>query len=81
MSWIKTVGNDEAQGRLKALYDAAIQRAGRVYNIVRIMGLSPATLEASMALYRAAMFGPSPLSRAQRELLATVVSAENECFY
>jgi AhpD family alkylhydroperoxidase len=27
------------------------------------------------------MRGPSPLSRAQREMLAVVVSAENECFY
>lgn len=81
MPWIRTISDEEAEGRLKALYDAAIRRAGRVYNIVRIMGLSPATLEASMALYRTAMFGPSPLTRAHRELLATVVSAENECFY
>ncbi len=81
MSWIRTVSDDDARGRLKALYDAAIGRAGRVYNIVRVMGLAPATLDASMSLYRAAMFNPSPLSRAQRELLATVVSTENECFY
>ncbi len=34
-----------------------------------------------MAQYAAIMFGPSPLSRFQRELLATVVSAELDCFY
>lgn len=36
---------------------------------------------ASMNLYRAIMFGPSPLSRRQREMMATVVSASNGCHY
>jgi len=31
--------------------------------------------------YAAIMFGPSRLSRFRRELLATVVSAELDCFY
>ncbi len=34
-----------------------------------------------MDFYAAVMFGRSPLSRVQRELLATVVSAELDCFY
>jgi len=34
-----------------------------------------------MQLYRATMFGPSRLSRADREMLATVVSWANRCFY
>jgi alkylhydroperoxidase family enzyme len=34
-----------------------------------------------MELYKAIMFGPSSLSRQERELVATVVSATNECFY
>jgi hypothetical protein len=38
-------------------------------------------MDASLKLYGAAMFGPSPLSRAQREMLATVVSREQRCFY
>jgi alkylhydroperoxidase family enzyme len=45
------------------------------------MSLSPETLHSSMKLYKAIMFGPSGLSRLERELLATVVSAANECFY
>ena len=42
---------------------------------------NPAVLQASMEMYKAIMFGPSGLTRQERELLATVVSAENECFY
>ena len=41
----------------------------------------PADLDASMKLYAAVMKGPSPLSRVQREMLATVVSAELDCHY
>ena len=81
MAWIRTVADGEAEGDLKPLYEAALHRAGRVWNIVRIMSPNPAVLEASMGLYRAVMFGPSPLSRRQREMMATVVSASNGCHY
>jgi alkylhydroperoxidase family enzyme len=81
MAWLRTVAPEDAQGLLARLYGEALQRAGRVYQIVRAMSLAPATLEASMALYRQAMFRQSALSRAQRELLAVVVSRANECHY
>ena len=81
MAWIRTVPESEAKGRLKKLYDAAIGRAGRVFGIVRMMSQSPATLDASMGLYRAVMFGSSPLTRKQRELLAVVTSSANACHY
>jgi len=81
MAWIKTVSDAEATGPLKAVFAAAEQRAGRVFNIVRVMSLNPATLRASMGFYQATMAGDSPLSRAQRELLATVVSKANRCDY
>ena len=45
------------------------------------MSLRPGVLSRSMKLYKAVMFGPSGLSRQQRELLATVVSRENDCHY
>ena len=40
MTWIKTILPDEASGFLKKQYDAAIERAGRVYGIVRTMSLA-----------------------------------------
>ena len=81
MTWLKTTGPDEAQGPLARLYAEAVKRAGRVYGIVRAMSLGPRTLERSMALYREVMFGPSELSRAQREMLAVVTSRANDCHY
>jgi alkylhydroperoxidase family enzyme len=46
-----------------------------------VQSLNPAALAASMQLYLASMHGPSGLSRADREMLATVVSWANHCFY
>ncbi|PYV28900.1 MAG: hypothetical protein DMG24_00885 [Acidobacteria bacterium] len=81
MAWITTVEPDEATGELKTEYDAAVRRAGKVFNILKVQGLNPAALHASMELYLATMYGPSGLSRGERELLATVVSWANHCFY
>jgi alkylhydroperoxidase family enzyme len=81
VAFLRLIGIDEATGVLQEEYDAAIGRAGKVYNIVQAMSLSPPMLRASMQLYRAIMFGPSGLSRQERELLAVVVSRENDCHY
>jgi alkylhydroperoxidase family enzyme len=81
MPWIRQIPVAEAAGLLKKRFDAALKRTGRVWNIVHVMSLNPRTMDASMKLYGAAMTGPSPLSRVQREMLATVVSKELECFY
>jgi len=81
MAWIQTVTDGEATGPLRTLYEAAHRRAGRVFNIVRAQSMNPAILRAGIGLYQAAMFGPSELSRAIRELLAVVVSKTNGCHY
>ena len=81
MSWIKTIEPEDATGGLKLEYDKAIKRAGKVFNILKVQSLSPASLRASIYLYLATMYGPSGLSRAEREMLATVVSWANQCFY
>jgi alkylhydroperoxidase family enzyme len=78
---LELIGPEDADGLLAEEYDAAMGRAGKVYNIVRSMSLNPAVLRQSMELYKAIMFGPSGLTRQERELLATVVSATNECYY
>ena len=81
MPYIRQVSDAAAQGAAKRELDAARKRAGRVWNIVRIMTPNPAALRASMSLYSALMFGESPLTRAQREMLAVVVSRVNDCHY
>ena len=47
MPWIRTVGVGEAAGRLARAYRQAVERAGRVFGIVRAMSLHPAMLDAS----------------------------------
>ena len=81
MAWIKTIAVEDAQDDLRKQYDAAIRRAGRVWNVVTLMSLNPKTLATSMDLYAAIMHQPSPLTRAQREMLAVVVSKANACHY
>ena len=81
MAWIKMVEPEEATGQLKAEYDNGVRRAGKAFNILKVQSLNPPALRASMAMYLATMHGPSGLSRAERELLATVVSWANQCFY
>jgi len=78
---LRLIEVDEATGELKLEYDAAIGRAGKVFNIVKAMSLSPRVLARSIELYREIMFGDSELSRTDRELLATVVSRANDCHY
>jgi alkylhydroperoxidase family enzyme len=81
MPHIRLIDEDEATGLLGQEYSAAMGRAGKVFNIVKSMSLNPSVLKRSMGLYKAIMFGPSGLTRQERELLATVVSATNECYY
>jgi uncharacterized peroxidase-related enzyme len=82
MAWIRTVDETEATGIVKEEYDAAIARAGQVYNIVKLLSVRPKSMRPFIELYIAIMFDEdSPLSRMQREMIATVVSKVNECHY
>ncbi len=81
MSWVTEIPREQATGLLRRELDAAVERSGRVWKIVQVMSVNAPVLRATMGQYAAIMFGPSPLSRVQRELLATVVSAEVGCFY
>ena len=81
MAHLRLIDVEEATGLLKDEYDAAVGRAGKVFNIVKSMSLRPGVLKRSMDLYKEVMFGPSGLSRQERELLAVVVSRQNDCHY
>jgi alkylhydroperoxidase family enzyme len=52
-----------------------------VDNIERIHSVSPGIRQRHVDLYLDLMRRPGPLSRTQREMIAVVVSAENECHY
>lgn len=81
MSWIRSVPEGEATGRLAEVYQDIVRRRGKLSNIMRVQSLQPDAMEAHLDLYMALMFRKGGLSRAERELLAVVVSVENGCEY
>ncbi len=50
-------------------------------NIIQIHGVHSRTMRQHYELYRELMYGRGPLSRVQREMIAVVVSAANDCHY
>lgn len=82
MAWISVIRPEEATGLLAKVYEAAVQRAGKVFQILQIQSLRPKVVRSSTLLYTEVMHSAeSGLSRAQREMIATSVSALNGCFY
>lgn len=81
MAWIKMIPEGEAEGKLKELYQRLMTRFGIVDHILKIHSLNPPSLEGHYQFYKTLMRGRSGLSRAQREMIAVVVSAANQCHY
>lgn len=81
MAWIRVVEEAEAERDLARLYARMKDCDGRVDNILTIHSLNPTALQTHFDLYKACMYGASELTRAQREMVAVVVSVANECHY
>lgn len=96
MTWIRTTPFADAQGPLRACYEAvyalyppeygievpSVRRPdGTADSIVASHSLIPQALRHGMATL-GVLLGPDlPLTRRQHEMIATVVSALNGCFY
>lgn len=96
MTWIPIIPPQNAEGELREAYGAvyalyppeygieaaAVRRAdGSADSIVAAHSLIPSALRHSMSAYGALLSPALPLSRSQHEMIATVVSALNGCFY
>ena len=81
MPYVAAIPPEDAGPALRREYDAALRRAGRIWGIVAVQAHNPAALRDSIRLYGTVMFGESPLSRAQREMIAVVTSQANDCTY
>jgi len=83
MAWIRLVEPDEAEGKLKELYDKAAKAGnGRVGPMIQSGSLNPGALEGRSLIYRALMYGrSSSLTRAEREMIAVVTSVANDCHF
>ena len=82
MPFVKTVPYGEASGELKALYDQMLQRRGRISNVMSVRSLRPQLMKTlidhNASVMRAEDSGLTP---AERQMIATVVSALNRCQY
>lgn len=81
MAYIRYIPKEEASPELRELYDRFRGPTGQVDNILRIHGHNPPSLVGHYQLYESLMRGRSELSKVQREMIAVVVSAINECHY
>lgn len=81
MAWIETIAPEHATGELAEMYRRIAGARGGVADIHRVQSLNHKVLASHFEHYKAVMFQPSPLSRAQREAIAVAVSRANHCEY
>jgi alkylhydroperoxidase family enzyme len=96
MTWIKTIPMPqalEADGRLRDAYLAVMPMYPAEYarpnaipevaedSIVASHSLIPEALEHAFATFGSLMAADLPLTRRQHEMIATLVSVKNRCFY
>jgi len=81
-AWIESIDEADAKDQLASLYAQCLDpESGKVDHVLRVHSLHPAGLAAHLAVYRAAMRGTASLPKADREMVAVVVSKANGCHY
>ncbi len=78
---IKVIEHKEATGKLLEIYDNLVTSRGKLAEVHKIQSLRPDSIVKHMDLYMEIMFSKSALTRADREMMAIVVSAANQCAY
>ena len=93
MAWIKTIPFDEADEKLQKMlndlratypreYEASTaEQTGTDESIIESHTLIPDAMYHAFAAYAAMMSPDLPLERRQHEMIATMVSIANDCFY
>ena len=81
LSWLRVPAEDELPEEVLELWRPSLERLGFVPNVLRLFALRPSHLLAWNAHYEEAMKGDSGLTKAEREMIAVVVSVANRCSY
>ena len=81
MPYVRTVPYEEATGELKSTYDGMLEARGFVSNVQAISSIRPHIVKSLAAHIQSVMRSESGLTPAEREMIATVVSAVNKCQY
>lgn len=81
MPFIETIDPSRAEGPLVNAYARFGNPDGSVDDVMRVHSLNPESMIAHGELYVQSMHRPSPLSRAEREMIGVTVSRLNGCGY
>ncbi len=81
VAWIRTAGETEATGYVKNLYESFKKQRGWIPNILKATTIRPDITRGWVPFFNTLMYGPPGLKRTQREMIAVVVSAANDCYY
>lgn len=81
MSWIEEIEEENADERLKEVYERIKGDRGKLSNIMKVHSLMTSAMDDHMDLYMSIMFKERSLSREMCELIGVVVSNENGCEY
>lgn len=97
MTWIKTIPPEEADNALKKRYEeiyslypneykAEVDAVKNPYNestdsVTHAHSLIPDAMQHAISTFGVLMADDLPLTRRQQEMIATVVSSLNRCFY
>ena len=81
MPYVRTVPYEEAEGDLKSAYDTMLKSRGMISNVHAASSLRPHIINTLVDHVQAVMFTGSGLTRAERGMIAAVVSAVNKCQY
>ncbi|NQT65212.1 MAG: carboxymuconolactone decarboxylase family protein [FCB group bacterium] len=75
------IDEEKAEWKLKEAYESIAGKGRKMAHILKVQSLNPEAMKAHYQLYRNIIMGKSDLTRAQREMIAIVVSVKNGCFY
>lgn len=81
MPHIKVIEPQQAEGKLAEAYEELVRERGKVSNVLSIHSLLPETMKSHLDFYMSVMFSKTRLRRAEKEMIAVVVSTVNECEY
>jgi uncharacterized peroxidase-related enzyme len=80
-TWLRIPDEEELPPEIIELWQPSLEKLGFVPNVLRLYALRPSRLLAWNAHYEEAMRGESALTKAEREMIAVVVSITNDCAY
>jgi uncharacterized peroxidase-related enzyme len=81
ITWLRVPVDGELPPEVLELHEAPLEKLGFVPNVLRVYALRPSHLLRWNDHYEELMKGDSGLSRAEREMIAVVVSVANRCRY